>query len=130
MTNTIGILPSEYGNTPIKRLVNFYGKLFYKRYGFYPRVSYPIIGKLYKSLLNDFTEYQIGLFLLVHFEWRGTDGTDNFLHKKLSDNTFPMEWLPKSVNAYQAYIRNTLNVGFDDLTEVKKYVDECCRVFK
>lgn len=125
-----GQLPVTFGNTPTKRIVNFYSKVFHKRFGFYPRVLYPRIGGLYKSVLNEFTEYQVALMVLLHFEWRGSDGRDEFIHKRLADNVYPLEWLPRNINAYQAFIRNTLNIKFDDLTEVEKYVIETLHTFK
>lgn len=118
------MLPETLGNTNIKRIVNFYSKIFRKKYGFSPRVSYPKIGALYKPILQDMSEYQIALLILIHFEWKGTTGDDDFVHKRLSQNCFPLEWLPRNINPYVAYITNSLNIDFNNEEAVKEIVNE------
>lgn len=117
-------LNDNYGSTPIKRIVAFYSNQFNNRYGFRPRVNYGQIGGLFKPLLETLSEYQIALMILVHFEWKGATGDNEFVHKTLEGACFPLEWLPRGSNAYEAFIRNNLSIKFDDPEEVKAIVDE------
>lgn len=117
-------LPLNLGKTPLVRLVTFYSRVFKHRYGFYPRVSYPKIGGVYRTILSQLSETQIAMMILLHFEWKGASGEDEFVYKTLSNNSFPMEWVPKNSNSYEAYIRNVLNINFDDDEEIINSIDK------
>lgn len=122
-------LPEKFGNTPIKRLVYIYSKIWYSFYGFNPKVSYPMLGKLFKPLYTEFTEWQVAALICVHFNWHGATGEDNFTFKILAEKCFPLEWLPKNVNAYRAYIVNTIGVDWDNEEDIKNYVINCVKQY-
>lgn len=106
----------------IKDIRGFYIAIFNKMYGFNPTISYMMSGVIIKRLLKDFNEWQIQMFIIVHFNWRGMDGTDEFVYKRLRDKAFPFEWIPNSVNGYQAYIRNVLNLDFSNEKVLQEYL--------
>lgn len=117
-------LPLSLGKTALVRIVTFYSRVYKHKYGFFPRVSYPRLGGIYKTLLTQLSEPQIALMIMLHFEWRGAEGNDEFVYNNLSRNTFPMEWLPRNSNSYEAYIRNALNIDFDNEEEVFNNLDK------
>ena len=106
----------------VKEIHGFYSAVFKKMYGFNPSLRYPITGTMLKRLLKDFSEWQINTMILIHFNWRGMDGTDEFNFKRLRDKSFPLEWLQYNVNSYQAYARNVLGLKFDDDKSLQEYV--------
>jgi len=118
------MLPESYGNSSLKRIINFYSKIFLSKYGFNPVISYPRIGKLFKPILEQFSEQQIALMIMIHFDWRGVDGNDDFTHRRLTDACHPMDWIPRNINQYQAFIRNVLNINFDDDVEITEIIKE------
>lgn len=81
-----------------------------------------MIGKLFKPLLEKYSEWQVGSMICLHFYWHGASGEDAFAFKILQENCFPLQWLPKNVNSYRAYIVNTLGIDWDNLGEVRSYV--------
>lgn len=124
MINDNNKLPESMGKTPLVRIVTFYSRVFKHRYGFSPRVSYPKVGGVFKTLMSELSEQQIALMILLHFEWRGADGSDEYLYKKFSNASFPIEWIPRNSNSYEAYIRNVLHINFDDDNEVFNSIDK------
>lgn len=119
----VGILPPWTGKQPLQRLIRVYSILWEERYGFAPDIeNFGKLGKLFYPLLKKYTEYQIASFIILHFEWRGATGEDEFTHKRLIDRCFPLEWIPKNVNEYKAYLVNALNIDFENHKEVKEYV--------
>lgn len=96
--------------------------MFQNCYGFQPMVQWGQIGKLFKPLMENLTEVQIAALIILHFDWHGASGEDDFIFKKLSERCFPLEWLPKAVNEYRAYLTNTQGVAFDDPQAILKHV--------
>lgn len=127
INNTIeskdSILPEKLGKTSIQRIVNVYSLFWEDMYGnkFVPD-NWAKLGKIIKSLLKHYSEWQIATMIHIHFNWKGASGTDEFSYKRLSENFFPFEWLPKQANGYVAYITNTLNIKFDDNEQVVKFI--------
>lgn len=119
---TKSTLPETFGNTPLKRIVAVYSKIWKSFYGFIPQISYPMMGKLFKPLYTEFSEWQVAALICVHFNWHGATGEDNFAFKVLAEKCFPLEWLPKNVNGYRAYIINTLRIDWDNEAQIKQYV--------
>lgn len=116
-------LPETFGNSSLKRLVRVYSLVWEDLYGFKPIINnWGQLGKLFKPIIDNFTEFQIASMIILHFEWRGSSGTDEFNFKRLSDKCFPIEWIPKAVNEYHAYLRNSIGLDFDDPLSVKKHV--------
>lgn len=124
-------LPLWSAKSPLTRLVSVYGAKYHDRYQTaYHAQFWAKYGMLYKPLLANFTEYQISALILLHFDWKGATGTDDFTHKRLVDANFPLEWVPRNVNAYKTYIINVLGVDFDKPAEIKKYVVDQLRQLK
>lgn len=116
-------LPDFLGKTPLARLVSVYSIQFTDLYGFAPKImNWAMLGRFFKEMLAGYTEWQIAAMILLHFEWHGASGEDNFSHARLADRCFPLEWVPKAANAYRAYIQNTLKVDFADDAAVKAHV--------
>jgi hypothetical protein len=57
--------------------------------------------------------------LMQYFEWYGISGDDDFQHRKLYDNAFPLVWFHNYADPIAVFLGDTL----DDETEVKKLVD-------
>jgi hypothetical protein len=116
-------LDQALGATPNKRVYQFYSTLFKSKYGFFPKVgNWAVLGKTIKTLLNEYSEYQIALLLLIHFDWHGATGGDDFAHKRLQEACFPLTWLPNNANTYEAFIRNTHRIAFEVPEEVRHAV--------
>lgn len=116
---TSGALPDTLGKRPMIRILNVYSILWERKYGRKPSISFPMISKMFKPLLATLTEYQIGLLVAVHMNWRGSNGDSDFIEKRLTDNCHPLTWLPKAVNEYTVYITNKEGINFDDHDVVK-----------
>lgn len=106
----------------VSSIHGFYSAVFLKTFGFKPTIRYVVTGSSLKRLLKDFNEWQINVMILVHFNWRGMDGTDEWGYNKLKDKAFPLEWLGNNVNSYQAYARNVLGLDFDNEVSLQEYV--------
>lgn len=116
-------LPLAFGKMPLHRLVYIYSVLWNDLYGTSFKVTnWPLLAKLYKPLIEQYTEFQIASLMILHFEWAGATGNDEFTHKRLAESFFPIEWIPKSINQYSTYLTNTLNVNFEDKAKVAKFV--------
>lgn len=81
-----------------------------------------MLGKLLKPLLEEFSELQVALLVLVFMHWRGSDNNSDFEQKKLENRGYPLSWLPNGVNVYRAFATNYLGVNFNDEKDVKIYV--------
>lgn len=116
-------LPLWMGNSALKRIIKIHSMIWTDLYGFPPTyMNWGMIGKLYKPLLSSYSEYQIASLIILHFDWKGADGSDEFTHKRLANKCFPIEWVPKAVNEYQAYLKNSLGLKFDEPTAVRSHV--------
>lgn len=116
-------LPESFGNSSLKRLVKVYSILWKAKYGFYPTITkWGQLGKQFKVLITNFTEYQLSAIIVLHFDWKGANGDSDFIHKRLSEKCFPLEWISNSVNEYVAYLKNTIGLNFDNKKEVKSHV--------
>lgn len=116
-------LPEELGTNYIKRLVALWALIWEDKYGFRPRVSnWAKIGTSLKSLKKDYSEIQIGALIFMQFNWRGASGSDDFEQKRLEENCFPLEWISAGANKYEAYLRNTEKLEFDNEFEIRDFV--------
>lgn len=111
-------------DTRVKDVRGFYIAIFKKLFGFNPVVNFPMTGAVIKKWLIDLNEWQINTLIVIHFNWRGMDGSDEYIYKRLRDNGFPLTWLTNNMNAYQAYARNVLGLNFDDEKVLQKYVSD------
>lgn len=113
------------GKNSIDRVYNFYSLVFRHFYGFVPKhTNYPKEARGIKSLLKHYNELQFGMFILLHFEWKGASGNDEFTFRRLSDNCFPISWIAKNTNAYEAYFKNTLDIDINNSEELLKQLQD------
>lgn len=116
-----GKLDPSMGRSWVQRLVHVYGKLWLSTYGRLPiMANYGKVGKLLKPFKDHYTEYQLALMLMQYFEWYGLSGDDDFAHRKLYDNAFPLVWFHNYADAISVFLGDTL----DDHKEVEKLVDD------
>jgi hypothetical protein len=83
-----------------------------------------MVGGLLKKKLGDFSEIHIALFIVTYFEWRGVTGEDEFVHKRLMNNAFPITWMTTFTDSYMVYLRNVVGLDTENLSEVKKFIRE------
>ena len=124
------MLPENLGKSALNRVINFYSLVFESKYGFKPIVKYPMLGKLLKPILSEFSEYQVALLILIYMHWRGANNDDDFEKKKLENKAYPLQWFPSGVNIYRAFASNYLGVNFNDETDVKDYVIKTAKGLK
>lgn len=124
------MLPDVLGKSGLHRVIKFYSLVFESKYGFAPTVKYPMVGRLLKPLLSEFSEFQIALLILVYMHWRGANNNDDFEEKKLQNKAYPLQWFPSGINVYRAFASNYLGLNFLDEEEVKVYVIKTARGLK
>ena len=124
--NSIGSNPIPIsGKASTQRLHNFYSLVFSHFFGFVPKTaSYAKDASILKRLLKVYSEAQVAMLILLHFEWRGANGNEDFVFKRLSNAGFPISWISPNANAYVAYFKNVLNIDFDDQETILKMVKE------
>lgn len=123
--SSLGELNSSLGKNKLLRIIRVYSHLWKDFYGTdYKVLNYGRIGKTLKPLFENYSEIQIAAFLCLHFNWYGATGQDQFSYNSIMKAGFPIDWLPRYVNIYEAYLRNTLKINLDNPEEVKKYIQE------
>lgn len=122
------ILPSFLGKNYQRRIFNFYSLVWKGIYGVEPTPDYARLGRTLKSLHGKFSEYQIAMLILTHFNWKGASGRDEFAYKRLSEACFPLDWIPKAVDAYRAFIINTDGIAFESEDACKRVVDRYLKI--
>lgn len=110
-------LSLQQGNSPVKRLISLYSKLFMDVYGYKVNsASYGIIGKTLKDLLVNYSEIQLACLLVVFFAWRGMDDKSEKEQEWLLKNTHSPFYFRKDLTKYETYVRNVAGWSkeFDD----------------
>lgn len=105
-------------------IMKFYKGLFYRYFGFEPVINYGRDGAVIKRLLDVLTPQQLRLFIVIHFNWRGMDGTDEFNYKRLKNNSFPIGWISTNINSYMAYAKNVLELDMSDEKVLEEYIND------
>ena len=122
ISNPNTILPDTRGKTSIMRVTSIYRDLFRDKYGFGPTIDYGRVGKLIKQHLENKTEMQLALLLIIFFGWRGMDGSSDVEAQKLVGATYPFAWFFSSLNQYEAYAKNVSKIDMDNAEEVRNIV--------
>ena len=117
------ILPKTLGKTYLKRVWNFYALVWQSKYGFPPDAEWAKLGRIIKKMSEDYSEYQIAVLVLTHFDWHGASGEDEYIHKRLVEACFPFTWIPTSISAYKAHQRNVRGLKFDSEEDCKEGID-------
>lgn len=120
-------LPSLFGSSSLQRIVMIYSLLWFEVYGTKYRANFGAIGKNLKPLFDSLSEWQIAALIVIHFNWYGASGDDEYTFKRLESAMHPILWIPSHVNEYGTYLTNVLHVNFEDHEAVKKYVKEKLR---
>jgi len=117
-------LPKNLGNNYVIRLSTIYSILYNNKYGIKPRINYGLTGKMFKDLIDDYTEYQIAYLLIVFFEWKGANGDDDSAKKWLEGKTHGIFLFNNElINSMRVYIQNVLKVDFDNEDGIKTIVN-------
>lgn len=112
-TTTPGQLPGG-GSTPLARVSNAYRRLYRDAFDLEPRLY--LAGKdgaVLKSLLKDYTEYQVAAILAEYFDCQD---------EQVKDAAYPISWIMARVNQLTASLNKDLD--FNNPAEIKKVVDE------
>jgi hypothetical protein len=117
-----GYLPLKRGKTYILRILSVYNDLFKSKYKFLPNITISKFGMQTKNLIQNYSELQIAAMLIVFFNWAGMDGNDKFSRDKLIGVTHPYGWFCSTLNQYEAYLRNVLEIKFDEEESVREFV--------
>lgn len=113
-------LDKSMGKTWILRIVKFYSLLWFSTYGRLPIVTnYGKLGKLLKPYKDNYSEYQLALMLMQYFEWYGVSGDDEFQHRRLQQNTFPLEWFKSYADPIAVFLSEVI----DDEKQVERLVN-------
>lgn len=112
------------GKSSLLRLVKLYSGLYRNQYGTNPTVDFGRSGKALKVLVGAHGEYKVALALLLYFGWKGANGDDEFMYKRLSGSAFPLYWLADHIDPILAYWRNVIKVDVDSPEQVKRVVDK------
>lgn len=114
---------SSKGESPVKVLQRVYGLLFKHLYGFAPKADYASQGKVFKDLLESYTEIQIACLLIVYFNWRGMNDDDQREKDWLISKAHPIFLFRANVSKYQAHVLNVKGISeFDNDDELLKNV--------
>ena len=116
-------LPPRFGKTGVQRVVGIYSLLWRNYYDTdFKLTNWGKVGKLFKPLLETYSELQVASLVWIHFNWHGMSGTDDFAFKRITDQAFPIEWIPRSASQYETYIKNVVGIDFDNPDEVQRYI--------
>lgn len=118
-----GLLPERFGKTPILRLANVYRGLWLTKMGT-PKneFSYPRFGKAMNSLMQYHSEIQIVALMDSFFDWHGSSGDNPKDNVFLQGNSFRIESLVSMSDTITAFIKNNLNIKYDDPERIRDFV--------
>ena len=111
-TSQIQPLPTWLGANAHLRVMKLYELMFNYKVGVKPemiKISSPGSVAI-KHLLQRFGEAFAALCVITHFEWRGIDGSDDGIYKRISNAGFPIAWLSPNSTLYYAFIKNSLKI--------------------
>lgn len=118
-----GQLPPIFGKDRLKRIIAVYSLLWFSSYGTKYQANFGAVGKNFKPLLDSLSEWQIAALMIIHFNWHGASGDDDFAFKKLEEAMHPILWIPSRLNEYGTYLTNVLKVDFfQNPDQIKEYV--------
>lgn len=121
-------LPVKLGTTPLLRLSSLYERLYEHEFNVKPRVLLRgRDGGVLKSLLKSFSEVQIAVLMIVHFNWYGMSGNDEWQYDKLRENCFPLSWISVRANNYIAYLSEMEDLDISDTKQIKQYITDYMR---
>jgi len=109
-------LPTNRGNTPVKRLITIYRDLYINKYGKTDSLSslHGQLNIIFGSIIKDLSEIQIAALLIIFFNWNGITGNDEYAKQKLAKAMYPIGYFKTGLPNYETYARNVLNMPFDD----------------
>lgn len=122
-------LPPTLGKTRQQRIMRIYSKLWQREFNSNLVVNFPRFGKAIKSY-DDLSEPQVAVLILTHFNWFGMSGSDEFMHKKLFNAGFPIEWIVNSQSQYVAFLKNNEGVDFNNEKSVYSWLSKQIKKLK
>lgn len=116
-------LPSWLGRNAHTRLARIYELVWELAYNAPHKVNIKgFAGKIFRNLLKDYSEVEVGMMLILHFEWKGIKGTNNQIHERLYENGFPLGWIPKSAPLYSQFIKE--HIGAETQEDMLQQVED------
>ena len=110
----IKTLPKEMGKAYTQRLLRHYSLLFHWIVGFSYKGNLGMDFRIYKNLMENYTELQIAMLLIVYFQWHGVTGTSDNDYQFVVNNAFGLSMFSKGISKYEIYARNVLGINMDD----------------
>ena len=100
-------LPTEWGKSPVQRVLYFYRRNYYNKYEIaLPSALYGRSGKVIKELLVSYTEIQLSYLLIVFFSWRGMNDNNDKDLNFLSSSGFNLSLFKSKVDQFEIYVKN------------------------
>jgi len=115
-------LPQKFGSSTSERLLKLYSLMWWDKFGFRPTLNKRKLTPLIKKMTESCAESEIALMIMLHFDWRGTTGDDEWQYKRLLENSFPFEWIVTSINKYQVHLRNVCGVNTEKEEDMFRYL--------
>lgn len=112
-------IPTWLGSAPLLRLLKLYELMFGYTVGTEcDKIKIASAQCAFvKRLLAKYGESLSALFIIVHFEWRGLNGTDEAIHKRLENSGYPVMWINSAL--YYGFVKNHLGITTDKQTQDK-----------
>lgn len=109
-------LPNWMGKTSYAKMVKTWEMMFEYRFGVKPRSIMPSSAEsaAVKRLLETYSEQFAALIIVVHFEWKGINGNDQNIQRRIENAGYPMTWIPRNAPLYFAFIREKMGVKTND----------------
>lgn len=122
MQNNTSINIKKNNNTWLQLAIAIYSAFWTDTYGQKPEsLNWGRLGKTLKPL-SQLNKWQWASLIWLHFNWFGASGDNDRINKNLSDNFFPLDWIPRAMSGYKAYLINSLNVDWDDEEAMKAFI--------
>lgn len=106
-------IPTWMGKSSYARLVKLYEMMWEYKMGTKPnqiKTSSPG-SNIIKCLLKKYTEELSALIIIVHFDWRGANGSDSSINERMKNAGYPITWILNSAPVYESFIKNYLKIN-------------------
>ena len=109
------------GKSYIQRLGGVYSILYEKTYGIKPTPNYAQWGKVFKTLSEFYSEYQIAYFLIQYFDCAGMDDNDK---QFITNKTHSIFFFTAKIDSIRAHSKNVLGIDTDDEEQIISIVNK------
>ena len=113
ITPELVAIPNWMGKSSYARLVKLYEMMWEYKMGTKPNQIKPSSAGsgIIKTLLKKYTEELSALIIIVHFDWRGANGSDNSINERMKNAGYPITWILNSAPMYESFIKNYLKIS-------------------